>query len=320
MTVEIHRYTSHGRHPQDAPALLPGNLQFSIGRICAGTIFGTKVSIGLCILWFSTLQHESGKNQRSSSRINPKATAENSGRDWRLRKKRLVKSHGTSKVTVNTQPYFEYNHNRNVTTVVGRTAFLHCRVEQLGDKAVSWIRKRDLHILTVGILTYTSDQRFQVIRPEKSSNWTLQIKFPQIRDSGIYECQVNTEPKISLPFRLNVIESKAKILGSTDLHVKVGSSVTLTCSVNKGPHDLGSIFWYKENEILQDDFKHGTTIKNQWAEGLTSKLHISTVRLSDSGKYSCVPTMAIPAEVNLHIINASRDKDQTELHYKADYP
>lgn len=70
---------------------------------------------------------------------------------------------------------------------------------------VSWIRKRDLHILTAGILTYTSDQRFQVNRPDKSENWTLQIKFPQLRDSGIYECQVNTEPKMSLAFRLNVI-------------------------------------------------------------------------------------------------------------------
>lgn len=27
---------------------------------------------------------------------------------------------------------------------------------------VSWIRKRDLHILTAGILTYTSDERFKV--------------------------------------------------------------------------------------------------------------------------------------------------------------
>lgn len=70
---------------------------------------------------------------------------------------------------------------------------------------VSWIRKRDLHILTAGILTYTTDQRFQVIRPDKSDNWTLQIKYPQLRDSGVYECQVNTEPKMSLPFRLNVI-------------------------------------------------------------------------------------------------------------------
>ncbi|XP_026316033.1 zwei Ig domain protein zig-8-like [Hyposmocoma kahamanoa] len=107
--------------------------------------------------------------------------------------------------SVGSFPYFEYNVPRNVTTVVGQTAFLHCRVEQLGDKAVSWIRKRDLHILTAGILTYTSDQRFQVIRPDKSENWTLQIKFPQERDAGIYECQVNTEPKISLAFQLNIV-------------------------------------------------------------------------------------------------------------------
>jgi hypothetical protein len=34
-------------------------------------------------------------------------------------------------------PYFDFNVPRNVTTAVGQTAFLHCRVEQLGDKAVS---------------------------------------------------------------------------------------------------------------------------------------------------------------------------------------
>lgn len=45
----------------------------------------------------------------------------------------------------------------------------------------------------------------QVIRPESSENWTMQIKFPQLRDAGIYECQVSTEPKMSMAFRLNVV-------------------------------------------------------------------------------------------------------------------
>lgn len=45
----------------------------------------------------------------------------------------------------------------------------------------------------------------QVIRPESSEDWTLQIKFTTLRDSGIYECQVNTEPKISMAFRLNIV-------------------------------------------------------------------------------------------------------------------
>lgn len=73
------------------------------------------------------------------------------------------------------------------------------------NSQVSWIRKRDLHILTAGTATYTSDQRFQVLRPPGSSNWTLQIKYPQVRDSGQYECQINTEPKMSLLYTLNIV-------------------------------------------------------------------------------------------------------------------
>lgn len=38
---------------------------------------------------------------------------------------------------VSSYPYFEFNVPRNVTTAVGQTAFLHCRVQQLGDKAVT---------------------------------------------------------------------------------------------------------------------------------------------------------------------------------------
>lgn len=70
---------------------------------------------------------------------------------------------------------------------------------------VSWIRQRDLHILTVGILTYTNDQRFQSLHSDGTDEWTLKISSPQERDSGAYECQVSTEPKMSLAFKLNVV-------------------------------------------------------------------------------------------------------------------
>ncbi|CAH0714960.1 unnamed protein product, partial [Brenthis ino] len=213
--------------------------------------------------------------------------------------------------SVGSFPYFEYNVPRNVTTVVGQTAFLHCRVEQLGDKAVSWIRKRDLHILTAGILTYTSDQRFQVIRPDKSENWTLQIKFPQERDAGIYECQVNTEPKMSLAFQLNVVEAKAKILGPADLYVKTGSLLSLTCILSQGPHDLGTIFWYKGSKLIEYKEVDANEmveeprlrLKTEWTEQLTSRLTIEKLTPTDSGNYSCVPTMAEAASVNVHVIN-----------------
>ncbi|TGZ38174.1 Uncharacterized protein DBV15_07184 [Temnothorax longispinosus] len=45
-------------------------------------------------------------------------------------------------------PAFETNVPRNVTTAVGQTAFLHCRVHQLGDKEVErrlLLRLRLLH-------------------------------------------------------------------------------------------------------------------------------------------------------------------------------
>ncbi|KAI8437897.1 hypothetical protein MSG28_010579 [Choristoneura fumiferana] len=59
---------------------------------------------------------------------------------------------------------------------------------------VSWIRHRDLHILTVGGYTYTSDQRFQATHSPQTDDWTLHIKWAQQRDAGVYECQVSTQP------------------------------------------------------------------------------------------------------------------------------
>lgn len=66
------------------------------------------------------------------------------------------------------------------------------------------MRKRDLHILTSSIHTYTGDARFSVRHPEHSDDWDLRIEYVQKRDAGVYECQVNTEPKINMAIMLNV--------------------------------------------------------------------------------------------------------------------
>lgn len=70
---------------------------------------------------------------------------------------------------------------------------------------VSWVRHRDVHLLTVGHYTYTSDQRFRAIHQPHSEDWMLQIKYPQHRDSGIYECQVSSTPHLSHFVHLTVI-------------------------------------------------------------------------------------------------------------------
>lgn len=55
---------------------------------------------------------------------------------------------------------------------------------------VSWMRKRDLHILTSNNFLYTGDQRFSVIQPQDTDEWNLKIEYAQPKDAGTYECQV----------------------------------------------------------------------------------------------------------------------------------
>ena len=69
---------------------------------------------------------------------------------------------------------------------------------------VSWVRKRDLHILTVGTFTYTNDQRFQALHVPGTQDWTLKLLSPTQADSGVYECHVSTNPKMSREFQLDV--------------------------------------------------------------------------------------------------------------------
>lgn len=218
------------------------------------------------------------------------------------------------------QPIFDFGMPRNISARTGQAALIKCRVDNLGDKSVSWIRKRDLHILTVGTSTYTSDERFQVTQTKDSKEWTLQVKFPQPRDSGIYECQVNTEPKISMAFQLSVLvtppHAKAVITGPPDLHFKVGSSIILTCIVKQpliSTKLAGQIHWYRGEGMLTPFNNHPNEVfanlsqriamESQLGDTLKSRLRISNAQTLDTGNYTCSPTTASSASVMVHVIN-----------------
>ncbi|XP_035795868.1 hemicentin-2-like isoform X3 [Anopheles albimanus] len=200
------------------------------------------------------------------------------------------------------KPYFDDINSRNVTTVVDDTAILKCRVKHKGDRTVSWMRKRDLHILTSNIYTYTGDQRFSVIHPPDSDDWDLKIEYAQQKDSGIYECQVNTEPKINLAVYLDVTAARAKIIGSQEVHVKKGSTISLSCVVNV---HASSISWFHGSSIVDfDSARGGISLETEKTEGGTSsRLMLTRATLRDSGNYTCVPTGAISASVQVHVLN-----------------
>ncbi|XP_024085549.1 hemicentin-2 isoform X1 [Cimex lectularius] len=201
-----------------------------------------------------------------------------------------------------TQPYFDNSTKREVTTTVGQSAYLHCRVRNLGDRAVSWIRKRDLHILTAALLTYTNDQRFQSLHSDGSDEWTLKIASPQLRDSGIYECQVSTEPKISQAFRLNVVVSQAEILGKSEIYIKSGSDINLTCVVRETPEPPSFIYWYRGNNVINYSQRGGISVLTE-KQTRTSRLLIARALPADSGNYTCAPSSSHAASVLVHVLN-----------------
>ncbi|KAH8418146.1 hypothetical protein KR009_001137 [Drosophila setifemur] len=221
------------------------------------------------------------------------------------------------------QPFFDDISPRNVSAVVDEIAILRCRVKNKGNRTVSWMRKRDLHILTTNIYTYTGDQRFSVIHPPSSDDWDLKIDYAQPRDSGVYECQVNTEPKINLAIILEItadiefrdvnsegryFDSKAahaKILGSTEIHVKRDSTIALTCSVNT---HASSVIWYHGSAIVDfDSLRGGISLETEKTDiGTTSRLMLTRASLRDSGNYTCLPNGAIPASVRVHVLTGEQ--------------
>ncbi|XP_076388758.1 zwei Ig domain protein zig-8 isoform X2 [Megachile rotundata] len=233
---------------------------------------------------------------------------------------------GASKLTKPlNKPEFDDIAPRNITAIVGQTAELNCFVKHPGDRVVSWIRKRDLHILTSSIYAYTGDERFSVKHPEASDEWTLKIDYVQQRDAGVYECQVNTEPKMNLAFVLRVEEralvpatatpnaihrtfnsaAQAKILGQADVYVKKGSTISLTCTVNVQSTPPSSVSWHHGGAVVDfDSPRGGVSLDTEKTEsGTTSKLLVTQARLTDSGNYTCIPSNANPASVMVHVLN-----------------
>lgn len=54
---------------------------------------------------------------------------------------------------------------------------------------------------------YTNDERFAILHTPGSNTWTLQIKFVQRRDHGMYECQVRVFAVFYIMYYINMLGS-----------------------------------------------------------------------------------------------------------------
>ncbi|XP_061719691.1 hemicentin-2-like [Cydia pomonella] len=207
-----------------------------------------------------------------------------------------------------TGPYFDPAAPNNITAQLGTHAYLPCKVRQLSNKSVSWIRRRDAHILTVDRFTFIADERFQAFLVEATDTWTLQVKYVQARDAGVYECQVGTEPKMSHFVQLNVVVPKIEIAGEAEVFVRAGSTVRVTCVITQALEEPAYIFWYHNGARVLDYDRSARDIRmeRRAPDTTVGDLVMYNTRREDSGNYSCAPSNLDSASVVLHVLSGEQ--------------
>ncbi|KAK2725878.1 hypothetical protein QYM36_000374 [Artemia franciscana] len=208
-------------------------------------------------------------------------------------------------VTVaNSDEDFDNNLPSIIRAVAGTTAYLSCKPKASRNKTVSWVRHRDLHVLTVGHFTYTTDVRFGAHYGQSAGDWSLQIKSVQPRDSGLYDCQIGTQPPKSFSVRLQVYVPRSVIAGgSTDIHVQEGSTINITCTVYDSVQPPAFFFWYHDGQVIHFNNDRQERRMSLLENDITvSSLSIRQAVMSDSGNYTCQPANSDKATVRLHIL------------------
>jgi hypothetical protein len=217
---------------------------------------------------------------------------------------KVTTSRDNEKVSI-LQP--EFGPSPNLTKVqVDSTAFLHCSVINLQeDNQVSWIRRRDWHIMSVGDTVYTSDDRVLVSHREDSADWVLQFKFVRERDEGIYECQVTTSngQVKSRSVHLDVVTPEAIILSTDEYRIEKGSLISLVCILENALLPPEYVFWYQNDRMINYDTGRGVTVTTTQGKKTSSRLNIQNAQPRHTGNYTCKPSSSTPASIQLFVLD-----------------
>ncbi|XP_042863040.1 hemicentin-2-like [Penaeus japonicus] len=204
-------------------------------------------------------------------------------------------------------PHFHPDSPRNITAAVGSPALMPCRARNLGAKSVSWIRHRDLHVLTVNSFTFTNDERFSAHRDHVTGDWVLVLRRPQPSDSGFYECSISTKPVTALSVKLEVIVPTTELLGDGHVYLDRGSTLNLTCVVHSSPTPPEFILWYHREKLVNYGRREGRLIVvNTQHSGDTtrSSLLVYNASVWDSGNYSCKPSNSKKVFIAVHVLES----------------
>ncbi|XP_071515491.1 macrophage colony-stimulating factor 1 receptor-like [Panulirus ornatus] len=202
-------------------------------------------------------------------------------------------------------PEFDESVASSVTVLEGETAALPCVVTKLRGRSVSWMRQRDLHVISANQLIFTSDDRFKVHMDNETASFSLEVGAALTNDSGVYECQINTRPKLSRPVTLTVQAAGASILGPAERYIKTGSTLVLTCTAALHPHASTKVDWqHNETRVSISGPRGGVSIHTEATGRLvTSRLSVVRAAPPDAGNYTCRPHAALAATTTVFIVD-----------------
>lgn len=147
----------------------------------------------------------------------------------------------------------------NLTIQVGSTAYLHCPVVNLGERPLSWVRRRDWHILSHGRSMFIQDDRFQLSPADHLS------PLPSTMDSSKRMANADkTNNRSVRPKRLNGAVVSPAFTSSS--RMSSGTSVRGSVSLKSGS-------FFGDGEDFQD-----------WI------MMIKHVQANDTGSYECQVT------------------------------
>ncbi len=90
-------------------------------------------------------------------------------------------------------------------------------------------------------------------------------------------------------FLLHRLVSRAEILGNSEVFIKSGNDINLTCVAYEAPGPPSFIYWYKGPSVINYSQRGGISVLTE-RHSKTSKLVISRAMASDSGNYTCLPS------------------------------
>lgn len=219
----------------------------------------------------------------------------------------------------------------DLTVQEGQHAFLNCKIRNLYNETVSWVRGKDSHILYIGDVRFVDDARFELLR-ERSKNighghgldrvnnggnldgrphslakgdWTLKVRFVEAEDERDFECQLSTSPKLSKTFRINVVVPTVRIDGGDpEMYVESGSSVVLRCHISNWLQKPQIVFWFRDGQRIATSASGETeVVTTVGGDAIESRLTIGrAAAAAHSGTYECSPDNIKPAKIYLHVV------------------